>query len=164
MDSWNQSGGFKQTPTFTRTTADFRIRERSQTAQGSQWHLKKSACVLSDRSCQEKYTVIQDLDVNEVTVSSACKCLGVSTSGYYAWRKRQANPAQKYNDLKAVYWQHHARLGAPSLVHDMHDLGYTMSEWTVGRMLKKLGHGARLHVNTSIRLIQSIVCLQHQTC
>ena len=65
--------------------------------------------------------------MNEVTVSSACKYLGVSTSGYYAWRKRQANTAQKYNDLKAVYWQHHARLGAPSLVHDMHDLGYSMS-------------------------------------
>lgn len=44
----------------------------------------KSACVLSNRSCQEKYTVIQDLDMNEVTVSSACKYLGVSTSGYYA--------------------------------------------------------------------------------
>ena len=58
-------------------------------------------------------------------------CLGVSTSGYYAWRKRQANTAQKYNDLKAVYWQHHARLGVPSLVHDMHDLGYSMSERTV---------------------------------
>ncbi|WP_180160599.1 IS3 family transposase [Acinetobacter sp. YH12054] len=107
-------------------------------------NLKKSACVLSDRSCQEKYTVIQDLDVNEVTVSSACQCLGVSTSGYYAWRKRQANPAQKYNDLKAVYWQHHARLGAPSLVHDMHDLGYSMSERTVGRMLKKLGLRSRI--------------------
>ena len=39
--------------------------------------------------------------MNEVTVSSACKHLGVSTSGYYAWRKRQANTAQKYNDLKA---------------------------------------------------------------
>lgn len=144
MDSWSQSSGFKQTPTFIRTTADFRIRERSQTAQGRQWHLKKSACVLSDRSCQEKYTVIQDLDVNEVTVSSACKCLGVSTSGYYAWRKCQANLAQKYNDLKAVYWQHHARLGAPSLVHDMHDLGYSMSERTVGRMLKKLGLRSRI--------------------
>ena len=82
--------------------------------------------------------------MNEVTVSSACKCLGVSTSGYYAWRKRQANPAQKYNDLKAVYWQHHARLGAPSLVHDMHDLGYNMSERTIGRMLKKLGLRSRI--------------------
>lgn len=82
--------------------------------------------------------------MNRVTVSSVCKCLGVSTSGYYAWRKRQANTAQKYNDLKAVYWQHHARLGAPSLVHDMHDLGYSMSERTVGRMLKKLGLRSRI--------------------
>ena len=97
------------------------------------------AITLSDRSRQEKYTVIQDLAVNDVTVSSACKCLGVSTSGYYAWRKRQANTTQKYDDLTAVYWQHHARLGAPSLVHDMHDLGYSMSERTIGRMLKKIG-------------------------
>ena len=82
--------------------------------------------------------------MNGITVSSVCKCLGVSTSGYYAWRKRQANPAQKYNDLKAVYWQHHARLGAPSLVHDMHDLDYNMSERTIGRMLKKLGLRSRI--------------------
>lgn len=40
---------------------------------------------------------------------------------------RPIQRAQKYNDLKAVYWQHNARLGAPSLVHDMHDLGYSMS-------------------------------------
>ena len=82
--------------------------------------------------------------MNEITVSSACKYLGVSTSGYYAWRKHQANTAQKYNDLKAVYWQHHARLGAPSLVHDMHDLDYNMSERTIGRMLKKLGLRSRI--------------------
>jgi transposase InsO family protein len=56
----------------------------------------------------------------------------------------QANTAQNYNDLKAVYWQHHARLGAPSLVHDMHDLGYNMSERTIGRMLKKLGLRSRI--------------------
>ena len=30
-------------------------------------------------------------------------------------------------------------MGVPSLVYDMHDLGYSMSERTVGRMLKKLG-------------------------
>ncbi len=75
----------------------------------------------------------------EITVSSACKCLAVSSSCYYAWCKRRVNTAQKYKDLKAVYWQHHARLGAPSLVHDMHDLGYSMSERTLGRMLKHLG-------------------------
>ncbi len=77
--------------------------------------------------------------MTEITISSACKCLGVSASGYYAWRKKQIYVNQKYTDLTVAYWQHHARLGAPSLVHDMHDSGYCMSERTVGRMLKKLG-------------------------
>jgi hypothetical protein len=48
--------------------------------------------------------------VTEITVSSACKYLGVSTSGYYAWRKRQIYVNQKYTNLKTVYWEHHARL------------------------------------------------------
>lgn len=69
----------------------------------------------------------------------ACESLNVSTSGYYAWRHRQAKIQQKYNDLKAVYWQHHARLGAPSLVHDMRDIGYCISERTLRCMLQRLG-------------------------
>ena len=47
---------------------------------------------------------------------------------------------QKYTDLKAVYWQHHARLGAPSLVHDMYDLGYRMSECTISFFHTLKGH------------------------
>ena len=77
--------------------------------------------------------------MKQVKVTALCKYLNVSTSGFYAWKKRQIRITKQYDDLKAVYWQHHARLGAPSLVHDMHDLGYVMSERTVGRMLKKLG-------------------------
>ncbi|ESK57371.1 hypothetical protein F990_00288 [Acinetobacter tjernbergiae DSM 14971 = CIP 107465] len=86
--------------------------------------------------------------MTEITVSSACKYLGVSTSGYYAWRKRQIYVNWKYTNLKAVYWQHHARLGAPSVVHD---LGYCMSR-TGGRMLQKLGLRskiARKHKHTT---------------
>lgn len=40
--------------------------------------------------------------------------------------------AKQYDDLKAMYWQHHACLGAPSLVRDMRDLGYSISERTRG--------------------------------
>lgn len=74
--------------------------------------------------------------MKQVKVTVLCKYLNVSTSGFYAWKKRQIRITKQYDDLKAVYWQHHARLGAPSLVHDMHDLGYGMSERTIGRMLK----------------------------
>jgi transposase InsO family protein len=51
-----------------------------------------------------------------------------------------------------VYWQHHARLGAPSLVHDMRDIGYNLSERTVGRMLQKLrlrSKASRKHRHTT---------------
>ncbi len=39
----------------------------------------------------------------KVTISSACRCLAVNAAGYYAWRKRRVDNAQKYKDLKAVY-------------------------------------------------------------
>lgn len=77
--------------------------------------------------------------MKQVRVTVLCKYFGVSTSGFYAWKKRQIRITKQYDDLKTLYWQHHARLGAPSLIHDMYDLGYSMSERTVGRMLKKLG-------------------------
>ena len=59
----------------------------------------------------------------------------------YAWRKRKVYATQKYTDLKVVYWQHHAGLGAPSLIHNMYGLGYGMNERSVGsgRMLRKPG-------------------------
>lgn len=63
----------------------------------------------------------------------------MSVSGYYAWKKLQVRIAKQSDDLKVVYWQHHARLGSLSLGHDMHDLEYHMSERTVSRMLNKLG-------------------------
>ena len=47
---------------------------------------------------------------------------------------RQMYVHQKYTDLKAIYWQQLCSLRAPSLTHDMHDLGYCISERTVGRM------------------------------
>jgi transposase InsO family protein len=74
-----------------------------------------------------------------VTVASACDCIGVSRSGYYAWLKRTPRCEKQLNDLQLLYWQHHARLGAPLLVHDMRDKGYCLSERTVGRMLRTLG-------------------------
>ena len=51
-------------------------------------------------------------------------------------KKRQIRITKQYDDLKVVILEHHARLGAPSLVYDMHDLGHSISERTVGRILK----------------------------
>src|SRR5699024_1540505 len=37
------------------------------------------------------------------------------------------------------FWLHKARVGAPSLVHDIHDAGYLVSERTISRILNRLG-------------------------
>lgn len=66
----------------------------------------------------------------KVNLKSACTQLGVSRSGYYAWSKRIIQTQAKLADLKSLYWTHRARCGAPSLVHDMRDLRYKMSERT----------------------------------
>jgi len=76
--------------------------EKKSNDSGKSMILKKGACVLPNRSCQEKYKIIQGLAMTEITVSSACKCLGISASGYYAWRKKQIYVNQKYTDLKVV--------------------------------------------------------------
>ncbi len=80
----------------------FSIQKKKSNNSGKSMILKKGACVLPNRSCQEKYKVIQGLAMTEITVSSACKCLGVTASGYYAWRKKQIYVNQKYTDLKVV--------------------------------------------------------------
>ncbi|OCG77636.1 hypothetical protein A9G42_04885 [Gilliamella sp. Nev6-6] len=44
-----------------------------------------------------------------------------------------------FDNIKALYWQHKARLGAPSLVHDIRGKGYDVSKRTASRILQKLG-------------------------
>jgi len=68
-----------------------------------------------------------------------CRRLNVSTSGYYAWLKRKPKSSALIDNVKALYWRHKARLGAPSLVHDVRDEGYNVPERTVSRALKGLG-------------------------
>lgn len=78
--------------------------------------------------------------------------------------KSQIRITKQYDDLKALYWQHHARLGAPSLIHYMYDLGYSMSARTVGRMLKNLGLRSKIArkyqftTNSNHRLPTARIC------
>lgn len=94
----------------------------------------------------------------------AYKSLDASRSGYHAWCGRQVKTEQKYHDLKTVYWQHHARLGAPSVVYDIRDLGYSMSERTVGRMLKHFGLRSKISRKYKHTIDSNHRCLQLQIC
>lgn len=77
--------------------------------------------------------------------AALCEALGVSRSGYHAWRKRPANQArmQLSNAVTACHASHKARAGAPSITADMQALGFTISERTVGRIMHRLGLRAK---------------------
>ncbi|OCG32965.1 transposase [Gilliamella sp. Bim3-2] len=72
-------------------------------------------------------------------VTRICSLLGVSSSGYYAWLKRANKSAKLSEYIQKQYWQHKARLGAPSLLHDAREAGYQVSERTISRVLQQLG-------------------------
>lgn len=66
-------------------------------------------------------------------ISTRCRTLGVSTSGYYAWSSR-APSARAQSDLllgdriEALWRQSHATYGRPRLLADLRDEGISMSK------------------------------------
>ncbi|WP_392561783.1 IS3 family transposase [Orbus sturtevantii] len=100
--------------------------------------LKKGACVLHQPSKSVKYKYMKQ-HFASYPMPLVCRQLNVSVSGYYAWLRREPKSNALFDNIKALYWWHKARLGAPSLVHDIRDKGYDVSERTVSRVLQKLG-------------------------
>lgn len=86
-------------------------------------------------------------DSGEYPVSLMCDWLGVSRSGYYAWRAaRAAGPSQRARDdaaLIAVMKQLHARArgnpGVRRLWADLQAAGYRMGRKRVWRLMKAAG-------------------------
>lgn len=73
-----------------------------------------------------------------------CRVLGVSTSGYYAWRKREPSErAQKDADLleriRAYHKESRGTYGAPRIHEDLIAEGIRVGRKRVARLMKKAG-------------------------
>lgn len=88
-----------------------------------------------------------------------CQVLAVSRSGYYAWRKRSANPRvtsrheQLVEAIRKVHLQRYKDVyGSPRMTKELKAQGVTCSENTVARVMKEAGIRAisrRLWVRTT---------------
>lgn len=70
--------------------------------------------------------------------------LGVSRSGYYAWKDRKSSKSQeRKKDIKAqilkVYNDSHQNYGAPKITKILVEKGEVISERTVGKYMREMG-------------------------
>ena len=77
-----------------------------------------------------------------------CRVLGVSRSGYYAWRHRPPSAhavadAKLVPVIRACYARSRATYGSPRVLRDLHDLSYRVSRKRVARLMRAEGLTAR---------------------
>jgi transposase InsO family protein len=79
---------------------------------------------------------------DQVKVINACRILGVSRSGYYAWRDRKPS-ARKQCDanltqqIKAIWYKSKRLYGSPKIHAELRDLGEKVSRKRVARLMRE---------------------------
>lgn len=81
---------------------------------------------------------------HEFPVVVMCQVLGVSESGYYAWRKRltcqrKREDAQLSEKIRQEFSAHHGRYGSPRLHVELREQGVSCSRKRVARLMRKIG-------------------------
>ncbi len=80
----------------------------------------------------------------ELPVQQMCRVLGVSTSGYYAWRERGVSPRVGANAavtqrIRAIHLASDATYGMPRVRAELIDQGEQISRKRVARLMRKAG-------------------------
>ena len=85
---------------------------------------------------------------SEYSITRLCDTLEVSTSGYYAWKKRpESQHSREDGELKKViaqaYQMSRACYGSPRILVELRDQGYRCSRKRVARLMREQGICAR---------------------
>jgi transposase InsO family protein len=94
-----------------------------------------------------RFQFIQD-HRDEFPVTRMCQELAVSSSGYYAWRKRPPSAREManqelFNKIEVVYNENHGVYGSPRIYYELDDQGVACSENRVARLMRLRGLQAK---------------------
>ena len=89
-----------------------------------------------------------DAAKNEFPVQRLCKVLGVSSSGYFAWKERPASLRQRDDmvllaHVRAAFAVSNRTYGSPRMVHELRDNGLAIGRRRVARLMRENGMKAR---------------------
>ncbi len=81
-------------------------------------------------------------------VRRMCQVLKVSSSGYYAWRKRPVSPREMANqelieEIKATHEESYETYGSPRIYEELQDNGVICSKNRVARLMREEGIQAK---------------------
>jgi transposase InsO family protein len=84
----------------------------------------------------------------EFPVQRLCKVLGVSPSGYFAWKERPASLRQRDDmvllaHVRAAFAVSNRTYGSPRMVHELRDNGLAIGRRRVARLMRENGMKAR---------------------
>ncbi len=90
-----------------------------------------------------KFAFIRD-HLQEYPVRVSCRVLGLSRSGYYAWRGRPTSDRRRRRDvlavhIRATHQEHRGRYGSPRIHRALRARGEAVSENTVARVMREEG-------------------------
>lgn len=84
----------------------------------------------------------------EIPVETACAVLGVSVSGYYAWKRRPRSARQSDDmvmlaHIRAEFWTSNETYGSPRLHAELKEQGLSIGRHRVARLMSQNGLQAR---------------------
>ena len=93
-------------------------------------------------------------------MSLLCRVLDVSTSGYYAWRKRQPSQRAQANlalvaQIRQVHQASKQRYGSPRVHPELQALGYCCTQKRVARLMRLHGMRGKCKQRRQVRTTDS---------
>lgn len=84
-----------------------------------------------------------------VPIGRACPLLGVSESGFYAWKTRPASQRQKDDmvllaHIRAAFAGSNETYGSPRMMHELRDLGFAVGRRRTARLMRENGLCAKV--------------------
>jgi putative transposase len=89
-----------------------------------------------------------DMAKEDFPVTRLCQVLGVSPSGYFAWRSRSASPRQREDlvllaHIRSAFTRSHGTYGSPLLTRELQDEGLEVGRRRTARLMRENGLKAR---------------------
>ena len=89
-----------------------------------------------------------DVAKKDFPVQRLCKVLGVSPSGYFAWRRRPASPRQQEDlvllaHIRSAFALSHETYGSPRMTRELQDNGLSVGRRRTARLMRENGLKAR---------------------